>query len=579
MATPSADPGDQRQVVLPQLRLDELLDELQNRLSDVRATRDRVRALLEAVLAVGSDLDLQTVLRRIAEAASTLVDAQYAALGVVGGDGQLSQFITVGVDEQARARIGPPPRGHGILGLLIRDPRPVRLDDLGADAAAYGFPPGHPPMSSFLGVPIRVRGAVFGNLYLTEKRGGGSFDDEDEAVVLALATAAGVAIENARLYAAARRRALWLRASADISTRLLGGADPEQVLHLVAEQTRHITGAATCLVALPSAGRLLVEVADGAHADAWRGQVLAVDGHPCEDVLRAGATAVLTGDEAATVLPGRPVRSALLVPLGAPQAAPGVLVLLSAVDDAGLAEVAGDELRTFAGQAALALELAERRRDADRLVVFEDRDRIARDLHDLVIQRLFATGMQLETAARLIERPEAASRVRRAVGELDTTIREIRSTIYALTTVPSDEPTSLRGRLFEVVDGGAEQLGLTPSVRLTGLVDTSVPDEVAEHLLAVLREALSNAARHAAATRVDVSLEVGQHLVLTVRDDGAGLPPELASRSGLANLAARATRLGGTFDVQSAPGAGTELRWSVPLDGADGTSGSDRCPS
>ena len=222
----------------------DFLHEFQNRLADVGSTRDRVHELLEAVLAVGSDLDLQTVLRRITEAAVTLVDAEYGALGVVGQDGGLTQFLTVGVDEQTRARIGPLPRGHGILGLLIRDPKTLRLDDFGQHPDAFGFPPGHPPMKTFLGVPVRVRGEVFGNLYLTEKRGGSPFDDEDESVVLALAAAAGVAVENARLYDAARRRELWLQAGAEISTALLSGSDPEEVLQLLTDRAHELAGAA-----------------------------------------------------------------------------------------------------------------------------------------------------------------------------------------------------------------------------------------------------------------------------------------------------------------------------------------------
>jgi len=556
-------------VVLPQLRLDDLLEELQLRLSHVRSTRDRVRGLLEAVLAVGSDLDLQTVLHRITQAASTLAHAQYAALGVIGDDGQLSQFITVGIDEEQHARIGSLPRGHGVLGLLIRRPEPLRLDDLGSDPAAYGFPPHHPPMTTFLGVPIRVRDEIFGNLYLTEKKGGGCFDEEDEAVVLALAAAAGVAIENARLYDTARRRELWMQATAEISTQLLGGAELDEVLAVVATRARDLSGAATCYVALPSGpGWLLVEVADGQDADQLLGRVVPLAGSPCEQVLAEDRPLLLLGEDAAGVPAVRPVGSALLVPLGGHGSTRGVLVVTTPADEAPVPVAAVEELSAFAGQATLGLEVAQRRRDAEKLVVFEDRDRIARDLHDLVIQRLFATGMQLESAARLVEQPEAAIRVRRAVDDLDTTIREIRSTIYALTAKTDDERGSLRGRLFDVVDAGTEQLGFTPAVRLSGLVDTSVPPEVAEHLLAVLREALSNAARHAGASRVEVVLEVGDTLHLTVRDDGRGMPPGVHRRSGLANLASRAEEVGGRFEVTSSPDGGTELLWTADLTGA-----------
>ena len=552
--------------VLPQLRLDDLLEELQHRLTDVRSTRDRVHSLLEAVLAVGSDLDLQTVLRRITEAASTLAGARYAALGVIGDDGRLSQFVTVGISDEERARLGSPPSGHGILGVLIRDPRPLRLDDLTTNAAAYGFPPGHPPMTTFLGVPIRVREEVFGNLYLTEKHGGTAFDEEDEAVVLALAAAAGVAIENARLYDTARRRSSWLRATADISTRLLAGADPEEVLALVARHARELCSAATCLLALPSgADRLVVEVVEGADAQDISGRVLPVEGSAWGEVLRSGTAQLRVGPQAGEVVGAGTVGSALLVPLGAEGATRGVLVVTNPVDGGVVPPSTVDELSAFAAQATLALEVAERRRDAERLVVYEDRDRIARDLHDLVIQRLFATGMQLESAARLVERPEAAARVRRAVDDLDTTIREIRSTIYALTTEPSAERASLRSRFFEAVDAGAEQLGHTPAVRLAGLVDTAVPADVAEHLLAVLREALSNAARHADASRVEVVLDVADRVQLTVRDDGRGLPADLGRRSGLAHLEARATEIGGTFDIGPGADGGTELTWTAPF--------------
>lgn len=556
-------------VVLPQLRLDELLEELQLRLSHVRSTRDRVRGLLEAVLAVGSDLDLQTVLHRITQAASTLASAQYAALGVIGDDGQLSQFITVGIDEEQHARIGALPRGHGVLGLLIRRPEPLRLDDLGSDPSAYGFPPHHPPMTTFLGVPIRVRDEIFGNLYLTEKLGGGPFDEEDEAVVLALAAAAGVAIENARLYDTARRRERWMRATAEISSELLGGAELDEVLTLVAARARDLSGATTCFVALPSGpGRLLIEVADGQDADQLLGRVVPLAGSAYEQVLAGGLPLLLLGEDAAGVAAARPVGSALLVPLGDGPSR-GVLVATTPADEPAVPVAAVEELGAFAGQATLGLEVAQRRRDMEKLVVFEDRDRIARDLHDLVIQRLFATGMQLESAARLVEHPEAAGRVRRAVDDLDTTIREIRSTIYALTAASADERGSLRGRVFDVIDAATEQLGFTPAVRLSGLVDTSVPPEVAEHLLAVLREALSNAARHADASRVEVVLEVGDTLHLTVRDDGCGLPGGAERRSGLANLAARAEEVGGRFAVSAGPGGGTELLWTADLQQAE----------
>ena len=566
--------GAQPGAVVPQLRLDELLTELQARLSDVLRTRDRVHGLLEAVLAVGSDLDLQVVLRHIVEAGIRLVDAQYGALGVIGGNGFLAQFITVGLDQEQADRIGSLPRGHGILGVLIRDPQPLRLTDLGQHPASYGFPPDHPPMHSFLGVPVRVRDEVFGNLYLTEKRGGALFDAEDETVVQALAAAAGVAIENARLYEATARRERWVAASAEISTALLSGTEIDDVLPLVAERARELSGAETALGALPDEhGDLLVDVVLGQDADRLAGHRLDDAGSAIAQVRATGSPLVLSAADGPHPLSGgRRVGSAVVVPLGSAQGAGsdtarrrGVLVVSGPVGGESVREDCLAELQVFAAQATVALELAARRGELERLSVFEDRDRIARDLHDVVIQRLFATGMTLESATRLIDRPEAAAKVRGAVDDLDATIREIRSSIYALQTAPLSPPTTLRSRLLEMLDAAAEQLGFAPTLQLSGLVDTGVPPEVVEHLLAVLREALSNAARHARASVVVVSLDVARtHVRLVVRDDGVGIS-DSGRRSGLANMAKRAGELGGSFSVgPSGPSGGTELVWSVP---------------
>ena len=529
-----------------------------------RAGVDRVRSLLEAVISIAGDLDLNTVLHHIAEVAATLLDAQYAALGVISEDGTgLSQFLVVGVDDEMVARIGSLPAGHGVLGKLITDPRPLRLDNLADHADSFGFPPNHPPMHTFLGVPIRVRDAVFGNLYLTEKRGGGSFDQGDEAIVLGLAAAAGVAIQNARLYTETRQRERWLEATSDVSTALLSGQDPEDVLALVAQRAREVTGGALALVALPVDGdRLLIEVADGEGAALERGRLIDRAGSPLGDVLVEGRPRLVrAADLPSASGPG----DGLAVPMGGEDGqARGVLVV------AGLSgfviAVATRALTSFAAQAAVALELAERRRQAERFAVFEDRDRIARDLHDLVIQRLFATGMQLEGAGRLIDtRPaDAAQRVRRAVDDLDDTIRELRSTIYGL-QAPENQHASLRALILQVVDAGAELLGFAPSLRMDGLVDTLVPVAVSEHLLAALREALSNAARHASPQGVEVLVAVrGDELLLEVSDDGVGMG-ETQRRSGLANLAARAAELGGALILESAGGQGTRVSWRVPL--------------
>ncbi len=553
---------------LPRLRLDDLIGELQGRLATVLTTRDRERSLLEAVLAVGSDLDLQAVLHRITEVAATLVDAQYGALGVISEDGRgLAQFLVVGVDAQLVGSIGNLPEGHGVLGELIREPQPLRLSNLADHPVSFGFPPGHPPMRTFLGVPIRVRDVVFGNLYLTEKRGGADFDDEDEAVVRALAAAAGVAIQNARLYSESRQRERWLEASSEVSTALLSGKDPEDVLALVAARAREVTGGTLAFVALPvDPEHLLVEVADGDGAAAARGHLIVQDGSPLREVLSGGKPLLLPAADVSLGLPASGGGGeGLAVPLGGEDGAVRGVLVVTGLEAADVT-VAIQTLGSFAAQAAVALELAERRTEAERYAVFEDRDRIARDLHDLVIQRLFATGMQLEGAGRLItSHPEEAElRIHRAVDDLDATIRELRSTIYGL-QAPHDDRPSLRALLLEAVDAGTEQLGFAPSVRMDGLVDTLVPVEVSEHLVAALREALSNAARHAHATAVDVRVAVrDDEVVLRVADDGSGISAT-GRRSGLANLSARAAGLGGTLAVTAEPAGGTTLTWSARL--------------
>jgi signal transduction histidine kinase len=554
-----------------QLHLDELLVEVQSRLQAVLTTRDRLHGLLDAVVAVGSALDLQTVLQRIVEAAAKLVDARYAALGVIGDGDTLAQFVTVGIDKETVAKIGPLPRGHGILGVLIKDPKPLRLHDLAEHPLSYGFPPNHPPMRSFLGVPLRVRDEVFGNLYLTEKVGDQDFDEEDESVVIALAAAAGVAIENARLYEETRRRERWLRASAEVTTALLSGAEPDDVLRLVAERASGLATADVAAIALPLGDSLAVEVAYGDFAEAIIGLRLDKRDSLVGAVYREGESLnVRSLREEPRAAAGHLVRAdieaAMFVPLRAAGKTLGVLYVANRSGGPVFAAAHQEMLEGFAGQATLALELARQRRETEQLSLFKDRDRIARDLHDLVIQRLFATGMQLESSMRYMTRPEASEHVQHAVDDLDKTIKEIRSTIYALQRPERAESRSLRARIVGLIDEYADLLGFTPALRLEGLVDTRISTSIGENLLAVLREALSNTARHAKASRADVTVAVDETAVtVTVADDGVGLP-EGGRRSGLANLQARATGLGGEFTAMTAPEGGAELTWRVPLD-------------
>ncbi|KIQ66371.1 histidine kinase [Kitasatospora griseola] len=559
---------------VPQLRLDDLLDELQSRLDAARGTRDRVHSLLEAVLAVGRDLDLAQVLRHIVEAAVNLVDAEYGALGVVGENRRLSQFIPVGVtDEQAR-RIGPLPSGHGILGELIRHPVPLRLARIADHPASYGFPPGHPPMNSFLGVPIRIRGKVFGNLYLTEKRGGDEFDAEDEAVLETLAVAAGVAIENARLYARARLREQWLAAGAAVTSSLLSGTAEQEVLDLLVTRAAEIARADLAAVALllPDSEELEVRIAVGRGAREHRGLMLPLDGTFMGAAARSGTLVTssdVRNDPRITVGPPRwaGLGPAVAVPIGTAElGVRGVLMLARTTGSALFEPDESTPLTGFAGQAAVAMELAERRRDSEQVALLRERDRIARDLHDLAVQRLFAVGMTLQGATRFIDHPEAESRVLRAIDELDETARTIRATIFGLRARDAGPAAhGLRAAVAAAAERAAGLLGFAPAVRMTGLLDVGVPGEVADEAAAVLQEALSNAAKHARASAVDVVVEAGEgHLTVTVSDDGVGLP-EGGRRSGLANLAERAAALGGEFRARARPSGGTELVWRVPL--------------
>jgi signal transduction histidine kinase len=558
--------------LIPQLHLDELLGELQTRLQSVLDTRDRTHALLESVVAVGTHLDLEEVLRQIVEAAVRLVDCRYGALGVIGEGGGLVEFVPVGLNDAEIRGIHHWPEGRGLLGELITNPQPLRLADMSADPRSAGFPEGHPPMKSFLGAPVRIRDAVYGNIYLTEKRGRKAFDEDDEALLVALATAAGVAIENARLYAEARRQQQWLRANAEVTQRLLSDEEPRRVLEFVTQQALEISGADLVALALPvgSPDQLVVEHARGAGADAALGLVLRKQGSASGIVMSSGKPLTIEDfSNDPRVSPSTRDRlglgPAVLVPLGSPGNVRGVLTAGRHRGSMPLSPPAVEMLVTFAAQAGIGLELAEHRRDTQRLALFEDRDRIARDLHDFVIQRLFATGMSLQGSSGLITDPEAAGRVRQAVDALDETIHDIRSAIFTLQSRPAGGTTGVRAQILAVIEEMTGPLGFAPAARIDERLDTLVPTEITAHLLAALREALSNVARHAQASQVSIDIDAGPELVLIVRDNGRGMGTT-SRRSGLGNLSERARALGGSLHIrQDGDGGGTLLEWRIPL--------------
>jgi signal transduction histidine kinase len=552
---------------------DHLLREVLNRVHGVLDEQERLRLLLDAVVTMAADLTLDGVLARIVDIASRLVDANYAALGVldVGHERRLRTFVHHGMTPTQVSEIGDLPTGHGLLGLLIDEPRPIRLHDIAAHPASYGFPPHHPPMKSFLGVPVRIRDRVFGNLYLTEKKGPGDFTKEDEDVVVALAAAAGVAIENARLYEEAASRQRWLSATADITALLADTSADDNALQAVADRAREVAQAdVSWVVTGLDADSLTLEVVSGLEADPEELRTLPLDRSLASIVVGSGepiSVPDLADDPRAldpTSALGWPrLGPALLVPLSSGARVEGALALAWFPEHAPLFDAVDPGMpASFAEQAALAIQVARARADQQRLAVFEDRDRIGRDLHDLVIQRLFAVGLSLQGAGRRLVDPEVAARLTQAVDDLDDTIKDIRRTIFALGSL--GDSADIQAEVTRLVDRAAETLKFRPKLRFDGPVRSLVPTDVAPDILAVLREALSNASRHAEATSVDVLLAAGEEVSLVVADDGRGIG-ENATEGGLGNMRERAMKHGGTLTVSTAPGRGTTITWSVPL--------------
>jgi two-component system, NarL family, sensor histidine kinase DevS len=551
---------------LSQLRLRELLVEVQERVEKIVEGRDRLDGLVEAMLVVTSGLELDATLRTIVHTAIGLVDARYGALGVRGDGHELVEFIYEGIDEKSRELIGQLPQGRGVLGVLIDDPKPIRLNDIVQHPASVGFPANHPPMRTFLGVPVRIREEVFGNLYLTDKANGQPFSEDDEVLVQALAAAAGIAIANARLYEQAKARQSWIEAARDIATELLSGTEPAAVFRLVAEEARKLTGAEAALVAIPveedrpaiEVAELLVVETSGSAVTSTAGQTIPVAGTAVGDVFanrtpRRVERVELDGVEGAG--PG------LILPLRAAEAVAGVVVVLRHGSSVPFSDEQLEMMAAFTDQAALAWQLASSQHRIRELDVLTDRDRIARDLHDHVIQRLFAVGLALRGTIPRARYPEVRQRISEAVDDLQAVIQEIRTTIFDLHGASSGS-TRLRQRIDEAV---AQFAGSGPRTTVQFVGPLSVVDStLADHAEAVVREAVSNAVRHAHATTLSVRLAVEDDVCIEVIDNGCGMPDDVTG-SGLTNLRRRAEQAGGAFTVESPTGGGTLLRWSAPL--------------
>ncbi|MFF1698880.1 GAF domain-containing protein [Streptomyces sp. NPDC058257] len=506
--------------------------------------------LLDAVLGVGTDLELHTTLQHIVESAAELTGARYGALGVIDpGHGKLTELFTAGLTSAERDRVGHLPDGHsGLIGTLLREPRPLLLDDLTADPRSCGVPPGHPEMHSFLGVPVHVHDEAFGNLYLTEKheRLGGRFTDEDLQLLRVLASQAGIAIGNARLYEAARQRERWIDGAAAVTTALLTGEPAADALMTVAERARILANASAGVILQPTeqGGMRIVAAATAqdateppdetrAHPHDLQDDLIGTTIEPGSAVLEQllGGEPVFIEDSATDPRMTTHVRTnfgpSMMLPLQAGGRLIGTLALPRRRGERAYTSVERLLATQFASQAALALVLADAQQSRQRLAVFEDRDRIARDLHDLVVQRLFATGMMLESTRRRDSSPQVESTLDQAVDELESTIQEVRTAIFALQQPPADAPTTFRGKVLRETAGAAAVVGVQPSVHFTGAVDTRITDPAAGHLLAALRRALAAASRRPDVTRIEVAVDARATLAdgrtgvrLTVHDDG-----------------------------------------------------------
>ena len=550
--------------------LSELIAEVQERLTSMARMQAQVQNLLDAFLSVSTGLDLPSTLRRIVESACDLVDARYGALGVLRqGGGGLAAFIHVGIDEALAATMGHLPEGKGVLGQLISEPHPLRIPDLGQHPSSVGFPPHHPPMKTFLGVPVLVRGEVFGNLYMTEKRHG-RFTAEDEAVLTALAGAAGIAIHNARLYEESEIRRRWLAAVADVRAVLLATPSAADALTLIAERIAGLTEADASWLFMgphPETGAYTMSAQSGKGLNDLTDERFAPGDSPVLDALDQ-ADGVVTMDLSGMAYESRNPHidwgPCIAIPLRGTHSDNAVVIAARKVGADPFDPSITPLVKAFADQASVALDMAARQRLARQLDVYEDRDRIARDLHDHVIQRVFAAGLALQAVLPRVDDAQARSRVGFVVRQLDDTVRDIRTTIFDLkTTDDADAGGSVRRRLLDIVNETADGI-LEPTVRMSGAIDTLVTGELAADVEAVVREGVSNAARHSGGGHVTVTLDVADEVVVEIVDDGRGIDPQ-AARSGLRNLEQRAGGHGGQSAVEVVRDGGTRLRWSAPL--------------
>lgn len=530
--------------------------------------------LLEAILALESEHSPGVVLQRVVEFAAELTSAKYGALGILAPGGQIQEFLTTGISQDDRDAIGPLPKGLGLLGALIEDPRPLRLDSISRDPRSVGFPPNHPPMDSFLGAPVIAAGEVLGNLYLTNKQGADEFSEADEEILQALAKQAGAAIENARLIASAQNRQRLLEELREISVAALRESSSEEVLEKVVESTYRLIKCDGVSVTVPGEdpATLVIAATKGVGDSERKGRLLPMDDSLSGQVVTSGQSAFIEdldndGRGLKPLILAPKAGSAMIAPLSARGQVFGTLAAWNLRGSPPMQPSDLNVLENLGSQGALGLQYSRSQERLRTLAVLEDRERIGRELHDGVIQALFAVGMSLEATHALIHEPRAKERVSSAVNELDQVIRELRNYIFGLRTelggASVSEALSKLASEFE---------GSTGVVTVTD-VDAGAVRPLsgrAEQIVQLAREALSNVRRHACASTCRVSLfPQDSEIVLEVDDDGRGFDLSIATAGlGLRNMEQRAARIGGELEIHTEPGEGTLVRVRLPIDPA-----------
>lgn len=550
---------------LPRLALDERLAGIVEAANRVIAAQTRLRALLRANQVLAAELGTDGLLHAVVQGAREITGARYAALVVAGEHGAVEQFVHVGMDDATARTIGHPPRGTGLIGAMIADPRPVRIPDLATDPRTAGVPAGHPALHDLLAVPIPVRGTVYGTLYLSGAPD--AFTEEDEQLLRSFAAAAGFAIENARLYEEAQKTRDWAEASAEITALLLDRNESDAIT-VITDRIHHLTGATSTFVLLVAGDdrdRVEVVAVRGADPNHVGGTVRALTATIAERAIRTGEPDQL-GEEELRALRRSELDAfgqVLVLPLSTSTRTTGALVVTR---PPGSRLFTGTELSAatdFAGRAAVALELLSTRVQERRIAVLEDRRRVAKDLHDRVLQQLFGTAMDLQGEQGGLPAGRAADRVEAAVASLDEVILQVRQSVYTLhAPVPEPAPGSLQDRVLAAVTRQAAALGITPTVTMSGPAGWGVGADLAEDVLAVVSEGISNAVKHAPAGPIVLAVTVAQDVTVTVTNTGP--PPDGdGRRSGLRNLERRAERRDGAMSLDAADGR-TVLTWNVP---------------